>query len=60
MYMGTYRPPADIMEYLDELKWYGQLEQAKFKLSLIAKYIDKPEVIRQLEDRWMYSNDKYY
>jgi len=60
VYIGTYRPPADIMEYLGELKWYGQLEQAKFKLSLIAKYIDRPEIIRQLEDRWMYSNDKYY
>lgn len=60
MYYGTYKPPADIMEYLEELKYYGQIEQAKFKLALVAKYIDQPQTIRTLEDRWMFSNDRYY
>jgi hypothetical protein len=48
------------MEYLEELKYYGQIEQAKFKLALVAKYIDQPQTIRALEDRWMFSNDRYY
>ena len=60
MYYGNYEPPSDVMEYLNELRWYGLTEQAKFKLSLVAKYIDRPEMIGTLEDRWVFSNDRYY
>lgn len=60
MYYGSYKPPSDIMEHLDELKWYGNTELAKFRLSLIAKHIDDPMKIRVLEDQWVFSNARHY
>lgn len=49
--------PNDIMEYLHQLRFYGHSKEANTKLLLVAKYIDEPETIKKLEDKWLYGTD---
>lgn len=52
--------PQDIMEHLQQLKWYGMQKEAHQKLLLVAKYIDNPEKLKQFEDEWIYGTDNSY
>lgn len=58
--VSYYQPrswPQDIMEHLQQLRWYGQVKEANVKLQLVAKYIDDPEKLKKFEDKWLYGTD---
>jgi hypothetical protein len=51
---GWFPEPTDIMEHIAELKFYYMDDEAKSKLELIAKYIDDPQMLKDLEEEWLY------
>lgn len=53
-----FNPPTDAMEHIQELLHYWQKEEAAEKLLLIAKHIDDPMKIRELEEEWLYGQSK--
>lgn len=58
--VSYYQPrswPQDIMEHLQQLRWYGQAKEANVKLLLVAKYIDNPEKLKKFEEEWLYGTD---
>lgn len=54
-----YRWPQDILEYINELRYFQQHKEAWDTLKLVAKYIDQPEKLKKLEDICLYDS-KYY